>query len=173
MFIDQEIMRTVLKKTSILPYLTIILLLFSTAASEGTNNDIFVVSIGDVIEFGRYEQDNILENGSEPIEWIVLDLQSEKVLVISKYGLDMKLYNDVPYAIPWGRVTWENSSIRFWLNNKFFKESFSEDERYMIAETNVINGYTKYSHVYGGIDTEDGCVFYSLLRLRADGSSEC
>jgi len=44
--------------------------------------------LGDEITLGTYEQDNDLTNGDEPIEWIVIDAEDDKVLVISKYGLD-------------------------------------------------------------------------------------
>lgn len=46
------------------------------------------------VTFGRYEQDNNLGNGPEPIEWIVLDSNNGEVLLLSKYGLDVKKYND-------------------------------------------------------------------------------
>ena len=45
------------------------------------------VAVGDIIQFGHYEQDNNLDNGSEAIEWIVLDYDeaNHKVLLLSKY----------------------------------------------------------------------------------------
>ena len=51
------------------------------------------VRIGDIVTFGRYEQDNNLDNGPEEIDWIVLDIQGDKALLLSKYGLDAKQYN--------------------------------------------------------------------------------
>ncbi|MBP3696995.1 MAG: hypothetical protein J6J45_05560, partial [Clostridia bacterium] len=67
--------------------------------------------VGDYITFGSYEQDNDLSNGKEPIEWLVLDKQDGKVLVISKYALDAKPYND-----EYVDVTWETCTLRSWLN---------------------------------------------------------
>ena len=45
-------------------------------------------NVGDVFTFGRFEQDGRTGNGAEPIEWIVLDKQNGKILVISKRGLE-------------------------------------------------------------------------------------
>ena len=50
-------------------------------------------TIGGIVTFGRYEQDGNEENGPEGIEWIVLDVQDGKVLLLSKYGLEVKPYN--------------------------------------------------------------------------------
>lgn len=39
---------------------------------------------GNVVTYGHYEQDNDTANGKEPIEWVVLDVQGDKALLISK-----------------------------------------------------------------------------------------
>ena len=44
--------------------------------------------VGSFILFGEYEQDNDESTGKEAIEWLVLDKQEDKMLVISRYGLD-------------------------------------------------------------------------------------
>ena len=133
----------------------VILLSFSCGTVLGVGTNIIEGYTGEVIEFGRYEQDNIFENGPEPIEWIVLSVEGGKGLVISKYGLDMKVYNESPYSEPWGRVVWASSDIRMWLNGEFYNSSFSELEKESIIRTEVINGSTKYSFVDGGDNTED------------------
>ena len=76
------------------------------------------VEVGDTIEFGEYEQDN--KSDKEPIEWNVLDIQDNKALIISKYGLDAKKYNE-----EYQSVTWENCTLRKWLNEDFYNEAFS------------------------------------------------
>ncbi|MBQ5607687.1 MAG: hypothetical protein IIU86_01525 [Oscillospiraceae bacterium] len=62
---------------------------------------------GDVITFGTYEQDNNLDNGAETIEWLVLNREGNKALVISKYCLEQMPFNNT--LAP---VTWENCTIR-------------------------------------------------------------
>lgn len=84
------------------------------------------------ISFGEYEQDNIISNGKENIDWLVLDVKDNKVLVISKFALDCQPYNTRKES-----VTWETCTLRNWLNNDFLNEAFSDTERSFIAETAV------------------------------------
>ena len=89
---------------------------------------------GNTVSFGSYEQDNDLENGLEPIEWIVLDVQPGKSLLISKYGLDCQPYNTKKHDI-----TWEWCSLRSWLNGAFLSKAFSAEEQKTILKTSVDN----------------------------------
>ena len=82
------------------------------------------------ITFGRYEQDGNLENGKEPIDWIVLTYDEEKTLVISRYVLDNKCFNE-----GYEEAEWENSTIRKWLNNDFKNSAFSDAEQERIIES--------------------------------------
>lgn len=88
--------------------------------------------VGSVILFGSYEQDDIVANGREPIEWIVLVKDSDNVLVVSKYGLDCQPYNAESKAI-----TWETCSLRKWLNEIFLSSAFSQAEQKMIQSAVV------------------------------------
>lgn len=128
--------------------------------------DLKKVIPGDTITFGRYPQD--FEGTIEPIEWIVLDKQDDKVLIISKFGLDAKPYNDV-----WTDVTWETCSLRSWLNKDFIKKAFSTEEQKIILDTVVVNDdnpiYSKEDnydvHIEGGNDTIDKAFCYHWMRL--------
>jgi len=102
-------------------------------AAQG-GSSIGSVNVGDVITFGTYEQDNNTGNGAEPIEWIVADVQGGKALVISKYGLDCIMYNEVATA-----VTWETCSLRTWMNNTFYNAAFTDAEKASIATTTLSN----------------------------------
>lgn len=89
-------------------------------------------NIGDYIIWGEYEQDNIKANGKEDIEWLVLAAENNRLLVISRFALDGKLFNTYQ-----NDITWEHSTLRRWLNNDFFKSSFSDAERVMIQNVVV------------------------------------
>lgn len=89
---------------------------------------------GNVVMFGHYEQDNNTANGPEPIEWIVLDIKNEKVLLLSKYGLNTKPYNTEEI-----NVSWEKCTLRDWLNSEFLQSAFSEEERGAILTTELDN----------------------------------
>ncbi|MDY4255596.1 MAG: DUF6273 domain-containing protein [Oscillospiraceae bacterium] len=92
------------------------------------------VEVGNVILFGTYEQDNKSANGKEPIEWHVLAKEDNKIFVISKKALDCKPFNTVLVD-----ATWENCSLREWLNKDFLKTAFSQHEQDLIQSTSVSN----------------------------------
>ncbi len=108
------------------------------------------VSVGDIITFGNYEQDNNLDNGSEPIEWIVLDVLDGKALLLSKYGLDAK-----PYEAGTQSITWETCTLRSWLNNDFKDSAFNMNEQKIILITNVDNSSSQNWSISGGNNTTD------------------
>lgn len=91
------------------------------------------VAVGDIITFGHYPQ-TAEGTDSTPIEWIVLEVDGSKALLISKYGLDSKPYNTVRTD-----VTWETCSLRTWLNRDFLNKAFSGDEQEAILTTTVDN----------------------------------
>lgn len=106
--------------------------------------------VGDLVLFGAYEQDSKKVNGKEPIEWMVLAKENGRVLLLSKYGLDSKKYHEVKEDI-----TWETSSIRYWLNNYFYETGFTEDEKAKIPVVNLKNHAEYNSGLTGGKDTKD------------------
>ncbi len=89
---------------------------------------------GDVITFGAYEQDNILDNGAEAIEWVVLERDGNKSLVISRYCIEWLPFHDTITE-----VSWRNSSIRSWLNNTFLNGAFTAQEKKSIISTQHTN----------------------------------
>ena len=94
--------------------------------------------VGDVIVFGSYEQDNDTSDGKEAIEWVVLEKNGDSLLVISRYALDGRVYDESYY----GDITWEFCSLRRWLNNDFFSEAFSQSEQMRIEERMVAAAVT-------------------------------
>ena len=89
--------------------------------------------VGDIVYFGTYEQDNDTSNGKENIEWRVLAKENNRVLVISDKALDRQPYNS-SYT---EEVTWENCSLRKWLNGTFLNKAFSTEEQAQIQNTTV------------------------------------
>ena len=90
---------------------------------------------GSYITFGSYRQSDDISKGKEGIEWLVLEVKGKKALVISKYALDCKPYNESNNRRT--ATTWETCTLRRWLNKKFIKAAFSADERAMIATETV------------------------------------
>ena len=74
----------------------------------------------------NYEQGN----GQVPIEWIVLDRQEERALLLSKCALDAKPFHEVEDRT----VTWAECTLRAWLNGDFYNSAFSDEERARIVQ---------------------------------------
>lgn len=93
--------------------------------------------VGDSFQFGEYEQD---KNGDfkSPIEWKILKKEKDRILMISKYALDVKPYNTTA-----ANVTWEDCSLRKWLNGTFLESAFSQDEQDMIKLTSIESSQDK------------------------------
>lgn len=83
-----------------------------------------------VIKFGKYDMS---VGTSGDIEWLVVDGNDTSYLLVSKYILDCKNFNDSDKE-----VLWNNSTLNEWLNNYFINRSFSTDE---IAYMNPVNEF--------------------------------
>lgn len=91
-------------------------------------------AVGDSVIMGTYEQDGDTSNGAEPIEWIVIKTEKDKAYVVSKYILDQKQYGTTN-GTQEIQNQWSNSALRAWLNDEFFENVFSADEKLRILPT--------------------------------------
>ena len=78
--------------------------------------------LNNTIYLGKYQ--------NEDLEWIVLEEQNSKALLLTKNIIDSKRFseNDSYY---------DTSTIRMWLNNEFYNISFNDIEKNLILD--VIN----------------------------------
>ena len=77
-----------------------------------------------IVTFGRFEQDGNLENGPEPIEWIVLGVDDNKALLLSKYILAYRPMHSIREE-----YDWRDSELREWLEEEFFANAFTMSEK--------------------------------------------
>ncbi|WP_019001943.1 protein kinase domain-containing protein [Succinimonas amylolytica] len=128
------------------------------------------VKKGSYIRFGSYPQNN--GNTKEPIEWLVLEVNDQEVLLVSRYGLDCKKYYHQRTDI-----TWEDCDLRKWLNNDFLKEAFSEEERERIKLSEVVNDDNREYGTRGGNNTRDRVFCFSLAEaeqyFKNDSERQC
>ena len=111
-----------------------------------------LVQSGRQITFGHYPQ-TANGNDNTPIEWLILARDEQKILIVSKYGLDAQ-----PYNKDYTSVTWETCTLRTWLNGTFYNKAFSSAEQAAILTTNVDNSKNQcYSgwNTSGGNNTQD------------------
>ena len=162
----KEETKKVQKKNNYFPLIVGILILLGIAGTFAYNKSVFEETasktesssqekdknpeykVGETIEFGNYPQD---KDGTEkPIEWIVMKNEGNQVLLLSKYVLDAKPYNE-----EFEKVTWETSDIRKWLNNEFYTTAFNKTEKAKIQASLIKNEDNSEYGTSGGNDTED------------------
>ena len=143
---DKEETKKIQKKNKyFLPIIGMLILLGITGFFVYNKSE---YKVGKTIEFGNYPQD---KDGTEkPIEWIVMKKEGNQVLLLSKYVLDAKPYNEELED-----VTWETSDIRQWLNNEFYTTAFNKTEKAKIQTSLIKNEDNSEYGTSGGNDTED------------------
>lgn len=114
-------------------------------------------NVGNTIIFGTYEQDNDTSNGNEDLEWLVLAKEDGKLLVISDKALDCQ-----PYNITYEYTTWEQCSLRKWLNETFINDAFSENEQVLILNTTVSADKNPLYNTNPGEETIDKVFLLSI-----------
>lgn len=114
--------------------------------------EVFYRTKGNIVTLGTYEQDNNLQNGKEKIEWIILDPEYDvnSVMLISKQCIDYKMYDDSHnYAgidedeyynqLKDSVINWEDCTLRSWLNNSFYNDTFTFDEKARLQNIEATN----------------------------------
>ena len=143
-------MRKILKLKFIAIFLLLTVFLFSCGSKKETT-----------VRFGRYKQ--TINQEMKDIEWIVLQEDADKKLLLSKEILDCLEYDDTG-----DDCTWETCSLRAWLNYDFYEEVFNEEEKSKILTTTVVNEANDlYEFVIdGGADTNDKVFLLSINEVR-------
>ncbi len=113
------------------------------------------VDIGDIVEFGTYQY--FSGGAEEPLEWIVLEKDNNQALLISRY-----LLSRTPYNTEYESVTWENCTLRKWLNDDFYTEAFDEAEKEQIIRSFLENSDNPEYKTDGGDSTEDNIFLLSI-----------
>ena len=80
----------------------------------------------EVVNFGYYPQS---ADGQDmtPIEWRILERTQSELLLISEKILDV-----APYHNAAENVTWQDCTLRHWLNNDFYNKAFNDAEKAFI-----------------------------------------
>ena len=92
----------------------------------------------------------------EPIKWRVLKIDGKDVFLLADKALDDQMYNSELVSI-----TWEESTVRSWLNGIFLNSAFTSSERSAIKTTDVVNDNNISYGTAGGNNTSDKIFFLS------------
>ena len=125
----------------------------STTARHATRRQ---YNVGDKITFGSYPFYE--DDGEKEIDWIILDIDADNnALVISDYALDNVRYNEKNEEI-----TWEDSTIRKWLNETFINKAFTAEEQVKIIKSYIENKDNPEYPGERGNDTYDKLFLLSI-----------
>ena len=124
--------------------------LFACGNNGSNSNSNNVGLSNNEMTFGSYTQNG---NNKSPIEWIVIDDNGNEITLLSKYILDTVAYDEKGES-----GEWADCSLRTWLNDTFYNEAFTSDEKNKIVisnNKNPDNDFYEEEIVRGGADTED------------------
>ncbi len=143
------------------------------AAGYDLNNPVIDengVTAWDCIYFGSYWKNDTNGDGvadkkdeKEPIKWRVLSVRGDDAFILADQGLDCQ-----PFHTKNENVTWENCSLRAWLNTTFYQEAFSEDEQSAVRETSILNNEKNPPAGVTGKNTEDKVYLLSTTEAGND-----
>lgn len=136
-----------------------------SSSTSTSSLDINAVSVGSTILLGHYEQDNIIANGEESIEWKVLSVEDDKALIISAYGLDTMAYGTTSLSMKEG-FSWATADVRTWLNSSFYNTAFSQSEK-----NRIIYSQVSTDDAFGKFTTNDRLFVLSIAEVNKYFSS--
>ena len=110
---------------------------------------------GSAIEFGRYPDSPGMS--SVPLRWRVLNISNDTALMITEKAIDA-----MPFADSKGCTSWDTSSVRSFLNGEFFNKAFSEDEKKVVLDTELINYKNVTFRTMNGSKTNDKVYLLSI-----------
>lgn len=137
--------------------MSLMLLFIVSFETLATNSSAVSYEIGDIVKFGKYEQDNNEANGKEDIEWKVLDKNGDLYLLISN-----KILDNMQYSVTYGFITYANSTVRKFLNGTFYNSAFTANEKSKIIKIKNKNLPNVKFNIDAGADTEDYAFILSL-----------
>ena len=108
-------------------------------------------SVGDVVVFGD-------------IRWYVIAEKENSYTLLSEKPVIKLPFRKAEYQK--FTSTWEESTVRTWLNDKFYN-TFTEEERALIAKTHNINADSSEYGIDGGGDTDDYIYLLSVDEANA------
>lgn len=94
------------------------------------------------------------------VNWRVVEHQNGKTLLTKDQAV-----GSTPYQEDGTAVTWETSSLRYWLNHDFLDETFSDLEQEAILETAVTAEDNPVYHTDAGKDTTDKVFLFSCSEV--------
>lgn len=124
----------------------------------------------DCLYYGNYWQEDTNNDGKvdekdekQPIKWRVLSIENNTAFLLADRSLASRPNIDEEK----GETSWENSEVRKWLNNDFYNDAFSEEEKQGVVLKTLDN--TEDTKGYqSGNSTQDKVALLSLRELAVE-----
>ena len=133
---------------------------YDTAESETVND----INVGNsIIENVNLDLEKTIKMGKwegNDIEWEIIDRNDDECILLSKYIYLCKPYNETQKS-----VTWEQSTLRKYLNGEFKDKAFSDEEKSRIIESYIENDDNEATGQKGGNKTLDYVYIPSIKDL--------
>ena len=121
----------------------------------------------DLVLFGTFEQDGNTADGTEPLCWMVLEVQKDRALLLCRDVLSAMPFHDA-----YEEITWKDCSLRAYLNGSFLDNAFSDQERGRILTVSNQNPPNPGMESHGCGVTEDRVFLLSLEEASASMRTE-
>ena len=118
-----------------------------SAASVKTKSINITPKIGSIITFGNYN-------------WRILNVQNDKALILTEEIIEKR-----PYNKKFKNVTWEECTLRKYLNGGFL-DKFTKEQQGRIINIQVINRNNPWFGTKDGSDTTDEIFLLSLEEVK-------
>lgn len=115
---------------------------------------IHTLQVGETVKFGAYQQQS---SQRDSISWVVLRVDEGKALLLS-----VNLLSSRPWDETGNNLTWDNCSLRQWLNHDFLNVAFSASERADIVPAALDNSDQQRYGTPAGKNTEDSVFLLSV-----------
>lgn len=131
---------------------------------------------GDVVTLGNYFQNS--STNKEPLEWIIIDIEDNRALVLSSRVLHRLHYLKNPPQTLGDKIfftkdyVWSDSAVRKWLNYNFYETAFNDEEKKVILPTDVFT-YSQYRSEKHSYFTEQKSTIDKLFILARDEFKAC
>lgn len=103
------------------------------------------------VVFGKYK--------NQDIDWYILTEDDQKTFLLSVHAIDTRPFSESP-------ACWDQSSLRAWLNDDFYREAFRAEEQEKILLTKSDNGDDLHYGTRAGENTEDHVFLLSASEAR-------
>ncbi len=111
-----------------------------------------------ILEFGRYPY--TADGAEAAIRWMVLEKKGNAALLLAENVIDCRRFND---ASPEAR--WSESAVREWLNGRFMRTAFMQDESDSIVLKVHTDGGNEHCGIAEGGEVADSVFLLSISEM--------